>query len=115
MTFSIDSNGIVNVTAKNVATGQMQQMKVSATSGLTKDELEKLVQVAKGRVVSSAPKEEPKKGSDDSAKKGKSVLPEPATSVSASPSMVETHTETEFLTGDMIDSFLKDPDGPRGT
>ena len=66
--FSIDSNGIVNVTAKNVATGQMQQMRVSATSGLTKDELERLTQIAKGRVISTSTKESGSKTQNEESK-----------------------------------------------
>ncbi len=113
VTFAIDSNGIVNVTAKNVATGQTQQMKVSATSGLTKDELDKLVQAAKGRVISTvaaiAP-DLPKTGKD--TKKTAPVsssLPIPAASAPA-PGLTPTEEkgDTEFLTGDMIDSLLKD-------
>jgi molecular chaperone DnaK len=113
VTFAIDSNGIVNVTAKNVGTGQMQQMKVSATSGLTKDELEKLVQAAKGRVISKAPPEEGREKKEELKKKPLSV---PSTTAAAFPPS-ETEGEAaegEFLTGDMINSFLKDPEEPNG-
>jgi molecular chaperone DnaK (HSP70) len=111
VTFSIDSNGIVNVTAKNVATGQTQQMKVSATSGLGKDELEKLVQVAKGRVISSAPKDAP-----PSKEPAKGAPAAPQAPAAPAPTYVpfagsaEGQPDSEFLTGDMINSFLKDPD-----
>ena len=115
VTFSIDSNGIVNVTAKNVATGQMQQMKVSATSGLTKDELDKLVQIAKGRVVSSSPKESPQAASEEPVKNTTTVPVAPTSTPSASGGLVDAQSGDEFLTGDMINSFLKDPDGPPGT
>jgi molecular chaperone DnaK len=111
VTFAIDSNGIVNVTAKNVATGQMQQMKVSATSGLSKEELDKLVQVAKGRVIAATPKE---KGTPEPEKKGKvEAAAVPAAPV-ALPDSGTASPETEFLTGDMINSFLKDPDEKTG-
>jgi molecular chaperone DnaK len=111
VTFAIDSNGIVNVTAKNVATGQMQQMKVSATSGLTRDELEKLVQAAKGRIISS-----PQVIDEPTKKKipGTSVPEITAkTQTFATPvqqSSEKTEGDGEFLTGDMINSFLKDAD-----
>ena len=115
VTFAIDSNGIVNVTAKNVATGQMQQMKVSATSGLTKDELDRLVQAAKGRVISAAAKEEPsKKGAEDPGKKQAPGTPAAMPFFPASSVPEETGGDSEFLTGDMINSFLKDPDGSPG-
>ncbi len=110
VTFAIDSNGIVNVTAKNVATGQMQQMKVSATSGLTRDELEKLVQVAKGRVISTSPKEEERPKEED---RKKSVASSPIpTKTFVAPEASSEQGDTEFLTGDMINSFLKEPDEP---
>jgi molecular chaperone DnaK len=112
VTFAIDSNGIVNVTAKNVATGQMQQMKVSATSGLTKEELEKLVQAAKGRFISTAPV------SENLASKTTAVPPKPkiekpksiSSPISSNPAdeTGKTGDDSEFLTGDMINSFLKD-------
>lgn len=102
VTFAIDSNGIVNVTAKNVATGQMQQMKVSATSGLSKDELEKLVQAAKGRVIS---KEVPKEDKKDTKNTSETL---PVASAVSEP--LENKGDGEFLTGDMINSFLKDGD-----
>ncbi|HTC20387.1 MAG TPA: Hsp70 family protein, partial [bacterium] len=111
VTFAIDSNGIVNVAAKNVATGQMQQMKVSATSGLTKDELEKLVQIAKGRVITNAPKEEVE--AKEEKKKGAAV-PSGPTKTSVAPEPFSEQGDTEFLTGDMINSFLKEPDEPAG-
>lgn len=111
VTFAIDSNGIVHVTAKNVATGQMQQMKVSATSGLTKDELEKLVQSAKGRVISSLPKvEKDEKGIQpglDKKKKDVAVPAAPPSTVTA-PTAASEKDDAEFLTGDMINTFLKD-------
>ncbi len=109
VTFAIDSNGIVNVTAKNVATGQMQQMKVSATSGLTKDELEKLVQIAKGRIITATPKEATSKKGEESSKKEKAIPAAPS-ALAPAPGQAESQGETEFLTGDMINSFLKDPD-----
>ncbi len=41
--FDIDANGIVSVTAKDLGTGRSQNMKVSAQSGLTKDEVARIV------------------------------------------------------------------------
>ncbi len=111
VTFSIDSNGIVHVTAKNVATGQMQQMKVSATSGLSKEELEKLVQAAKGRVISAAPKEEKEaKPAPANTKKAESTPPTQSPLVSAPSGAGSDKSDGEVLTGDMINFLLKDPD-----
>jgi molecular chaperone DnaK len=44
--FDIDANGIVNVHAKDKATGKEQHVTITASSGLAKDEVEKLVRDA---------------------------------------------------------------------
>jgi molecular chaperone DnaK len=46
VTFAIDSNGIVNVSARDVATNKSQSIQISPAGGLTKDEIEQLVQEA---------------------------------------------------------------------
>ena len=45
--FDIDANGILNVTAKDKASGKEQQVTITATTNLKKDEVENLVQEAK--------------------------------------------------------------------
>ena len=50
VTFDIDANGIVNVTAKDTATGKEQKITITATSHLTDDEIEKMVKEAKDHV-----------------------------------------------------------------
>ena len=47
VTFDIDANGIVNVAAKDTATGKEQKITITATSHLTDDEIEKMVNEAK--------------------------------------------------------------------
>src|SRR5690242_8323904 len=44
--FDIDANGIVNVTAKDVATGKEQKITISGSSGLSKDEVDRMVKDA---------------------------------------------------------------------
>jgi molecular chaperone DnaK len=44
--FDIDANGIVNVTAKDMATGKEQKITISGSSGLSKNDVEKLVKEA---------------------------------------------------------------------
>src|SRR5215216_7230 len=44
--FDIDANGIVNVTAKDLATGMEQKITISGSSGLAKDDVERLVKEA---------------------------------------------------------------------
>jgi molecular chaperone DnaK len=41
--FDIDANGIVNVAAKDVATGKEQKITISGSSGLNKDEVDRMV------------------------------------------------------------------------
>ena len=47
VTFDIDANGILHVTARDKATGREQKVTITASSGLAKDEVEKMVQDAK--------------------------------------------------------------------
>ncbi len=44
--FDIDANGIVNVAAKDVATGKEQKITISGSSGLNKDEVDRMVKDA---------------------------------------------------------------------
>ncbi len=51
VTFEINSDGIVSVSAKDLETGQQQSIQVTATSGLTKDEVGKMMEDAKDYMV----------------------------------------------------------------
>jgi molecular chaperone DnaK len=46
VTFDIDANGIVNVSAKDMATGKEQSIQITASSGLTKEEIDNAVKDA---------------------------------------------------------------------
>src|SRR6202043_4005850 len=46
VTFDIDANGILNVTAKDKATNNEQKITISSSSGLSKDEVEKMAKDA---------------------------------------------------------------------
>jgi len=46
VTFDIDANGIVNVSAKDKATGKEQQIRIQASGGLSDDDIEKMVKEA---------------------------------------------------------------------
>ena len=46
VTFDIDANGILNVSAKDKATGKEQNIKIEASSGLSDDEIERMKQEA---------------------------------------------------------------------
>ncbi|MEE8278144.1 MAG: molecular chaperone DnaK, partial [Thermoanaerobaculia bacterium] len=47
VTFAIDSSGIVNVSARDMASNKSQSVQISPAGGLTKDEVERLVEEAK--------------------------------------------------------------------
>ena len=46
VTFDIDANGILNVSAKDKSTGKEQSIKITAASGLSEDEIDRLVKDA---------------------------------------------------------------------
>ena len=46
VTFDIDANGIVNVSAKDKATGKEQKITITSSSGLSKEEVESMVKEA---------------------------------------------------------------------
>jgi len=46
VTFDIDANGIVNVSAKDLGTGKEQKITITASSGLNKDEVQRMMREA---------------------------------------------------------------------
>jgi molecular chaperone DnaK len=52
VTFDIDANGILNVSAKDKGTGKEQKIRIEAGSGLTKEEIEKMKADAKANEAS---------------------------------------------------------------
>ena len=65
VTFDIDANGILNVTAKDMATGKDQKITITSSSGLSKEEVERMAKEADAHSAKTRP----------SAKRSK---PEPA-------------------------------------
>src|SRR5207342_1987596 len=49
--FDIDANGIVNVSAKDVATGKEQKITIAGSSGLNKDDVERMVKDAEAHAA----------------------------------------------------------------
>jgi molecular chaperone DnaK len=58
VTFAIDSNGIVNVSARDMATNQTQSIQISPAGGLSEDEVKKLVDEASSQSQSDLTKRE---------------------------------------------------------
>jgi molecular chaperone DnaK len=58
VTFDIDANGIVNVSAKDKATGKEQKITISGSGGLGKDEVERMVKDAESHAGEDKAKRE---------------------------------------------------------
>jgi molecular chaperone DnaK len=58
VTFDIDANGIVNVSAKDRGTGKTQAITLTASSGLAKEEVERMVQAAQAHADEDRKKQE---------------------------------------------------------
>ncbi len=58
VTFDIDANGIVHVSAKDLGTGKEQKIRIESSSGLNKDQVEKLVREAESHAEEDRKKQE---------------------------------------------------------
>ncbi|HZQ29848.1 MAG TPA: molecular chaperone DnaK [Patescibacteria group bacterium] len=58
VTFDLDANGILNVKAKDKATGKEQSIKITGSTGLTKEEVEKMTKDAEMHAEEDAKKKE---------------------------------------------------------
>jgi len=58
VTFDIDANGIVNVSAKDMGTGREQKITITSSSGLSKDEIDKMMREAEAHAGEDAKKKE---------------------------------------------------------
>ena len=58
VTFDIDANGIVHVSAKDLGTGKEQSIRITASSGLSKDEIDKMVRDAEAHADEDKKKRE---------------------------------------------------------
>jgi len=58
VTFDIDANGIVHVSAKDLGTGKEQSIRITASSGLSKEEIDKMVREAEAHADEDKKKRE---------------------------------------------------------
>ena len=58
VSFDIDANGIVNVSAKDMGTGKEQSIKITASSGLSEDDIQRLVREAETHATDDKKKQE---------------------------------------------------------
>ncbi len=121
VTFDIDANGILNVTAKDNATGKDQKITITSSSGLSKDEIERMAKEADAHAAEDKEKREEiearngldnlvyniekmlKESGDKVTGSDKSdveaALAEAKTTLAGSPSAAELNAAREKLTG----------------
>jgi molecular chaperone DnaK len=58
VTFDIDANGLVHVSAKDLGTGKQQQIRITASSGLSEDEIQRMIRDAASHKVDDVKKKE---------------------------------------------------------
>ena len=58
VTFALDTDGVANVSARDIGTGKSQSIEVTASSGLSEEEVERLVTEAEGHVAVDKAKRE---------------------------------------------------------
>jgi molecular chaperone DnaK len=58
VTFDIDANGIVHVSAKDLGTGKVQNIRITASSGLSEEEIQRMVRDAESNKVDDKRKKE---------------------------------------------------------
>ena len=64
VTFDIDANGIINVSAKDLGTGNQQQIRIEGGSGLKEDEVERMMQEAESHADEAQPDARARRGAE---------------------------------------------------
>jgi molecular chaperone DnaK len=98
VTFDIDANGILNVTAKDKATSKAQSIKITGSTGLNKDEIEKMKKDAEMHADEDKKKKEEievKNNADNLIYQAEKSLKEASDKVSAE---VKTEVEEKLKT-----------------
>jgi molecular chaperone DnaK len=116
VTFDIDANGIVNVAAKDVATGKEQKITISGSSGLDKSDVERMVKDAEAHAAEDKSRRElidARNQADTLAYSVEKTVTEhrdrvPATDVSRVESAIATVREA--ITGDSLDRIRRATD-----
>ena len=70
VTFDIDANGILNVTAKDNATGKDQKITITSSSGLSKEEVERMAKDAEAHAAEDKEKREADRGTQSARLNG---------------------------------------------
>jgi len=96
VTFNIDANGIVNVSAKDLGTGKEQQITITASTNLSKEEVDRMVRDAEAMAA------------DDKAKREEAEIRNNATSLiySTEKSLKEVGDKAEATTRADVEAAL---------
>ena len=108
VTFDIDANGIVNVSARDKATGKEQKVTITASSGLSEAEIQRMVDEAESHAAEDQQRREQielRNQSDTMAFQAEKVLQEHGDKVPA-----ETKAEVEEKIATVRDILSNDPD-----
>ena len=108
VTFDIDANGILNVAAKDSATSKEQKITITASSGLSEAEIQRMVDEAESHAVEDQQRREQielRNQSDTMAFQAEKVLQEHGDKVPA-----ETKAEVEEKIATVRDILSNDPD-----
>jgi len=108
VTFDIDANGIVNVSAKDKATGKEQKVTITASSGLSEAEIQRMVQEAELHADEDKQRRETielRNQADSMAFQAEKVLKEHGDKVPA-----ETKADVEAKVATMRDVLENDPE-----
>jgi molecular chaperone DnaK len=110
VTFDIDANGILNVSAKDKATGKEQKIVIQASSGLAKDEIDRMVREAEANAAEDAKRRdeiEERNRADSLAYQAEKIVRESGDKLPA-----DLKTEVEEKTKTLQDA-LKENDLPK--
>ena len=77
VTFDIDANGIVNVSAKDLGTGKEQHITITSSSNMSKDDIEKAVKEAEQYAAEDAKRQGEGRGPQPGRPDGLSVRKDP--------------------------------------
>jgi molecular chaperone DnaK len=86
VTFDIDANGILHVAAKDLGTGKEQKITITASSGLSKDEIEKMRRDAEAHADEDKAKKEEietRNEADNAVYRSEKLLKDSAANISA--------------------------------
>jgi molecular chaperone DnaK len=109
VTFDIDANGIVNVSAKDLGTGKEQKITITASSGLAKDEVERMMKEAESHAEDDRKRKEEievRNKADQAVYGAERMLKDTGDKLSeADKSAIETHM-------DAVKTAVEGTDGP---